>query len=81
MLTPIGPGIPEAFHAVLKSIHDAIRDLQTPAEPKPVYAVVQAKLPPAASYPQCVALVSDLNILAHSDGAHWLREDTGAVIV
>jgi hypothetical protein len=81
MLTPIGPGIPEAFHAVLKSIHDAILKLETPAEPKPVFAVSQAKLPPAASYPQCVALVSDINILAHSDGAHWLREDTGAVIV
>ena len=81
MLTPIGPGIPEAFHAVLKSIHDAILRLETPQEPKPVFAAAQAKLPPAASYPQCVALVSDLNILAHSDGIHWLREDTGAVIV
>ena len=81
MLTPIGPGIPEAFHAILTSIHDAIRDLQTPAEPKPVFAIVQAKLPPAAAYPQCVVLVSDLNILAHCDGAHWIRQDTGAVIV
>ena len=46
-----------------------------------MFAVTQAKLPPAASYPQCVALVSDLNILAHSDGVHWIRQDTGAVIV
>ena len=81
MLTPIGPGIPAALYAVLTSMQDAIRDLQTPQEPKPVYAVTQAKLPPATSYPQCVALVSDLNILAHSNGGHWLREDTGAVIV
>jgi hypothetical protein len=43
--------------------------------------VTQARLPPAASYPLCVALVSDLNRLAHSDGVHWIREDTGAVIV
>ena len=81
MLTPIGPDIPAAFHAILKSIHDAIRDLQTPAEPKPVFAVAQAKLPPASAYRQCVVLVSDLNVLAHSDGTHWIREDTGAVIV
>jgi len=81
MLSPIGPAIPEAFHAVLKSIHDAIRELETPQAPKPVYACVQAKLPPAASYGQCLALVTDLNVLAHSDGAHWIREDTGAVIV
>jgi hypothetical protein len=81
MPLPIGPGIPEAFHAILKSFHDAITALETPGEPKPVFAVVQAKLPPAATYPQCVALVSDLNILAHSDGVHWIRQDTGAVIV
>jgi hypothetical protein len=81
MLTPIGPGIPADLRAVLTSIQDAIRALQTPAAPQPVYAIAQAKLPPAASYPNCVTLVSDLNILAHSDGTHWRREDTGAVIV
>lgn len=80
MLTPIGPGIPEAFHAVLKSFHDAIRELETPGAPKPVYATTQAKLPPAADYARCFVLVSDLNVLAHSDGTHWIREDTGAVI-
>ena len=81
MLTPIGPEIPAALQAVLKSIHDAIRELQAPEEPKPLFAVAQAKLPPAASYPLCLALVSDLNLVAHSDGTHWIREDTGAVIV
>ena len=81
MLIPIGPATPEPFRAVLKSIHDAVRELQAPGAPKPVFATAQAKLPPAASYAQCVALVSDLNVLAHSDGAHWIREDTGAVIV
>ena len=80
-LRPIGPGLPAAFQAVLTSMQDAIRALQTPAAPQPVFAVAQAKLPPAASYPWCVALVSDLDILAHSDGTHWRREDTGAVIV
>jgi hypothetical protein len=81
MLLPIGPGIPDAVRAVLKSFHDALSALQTPAEPKPVYAVTQAGLPPAAAYPQCLTLVSDLNILAHSDGIHWIRQDTGGVIV
>ena len=81
MMIPIGPQIPAELQAVLASIQDAIRDLQTPQEPKPVFTAVQTKLPPAASDPQCVALVSDLNILAHSNGGHWLREDTGAVIV
>ena len=81
MLLPIGPGMPEAVRAVLASFHRAISELQTPGEPQPVFASLQAKLPPAQGYPQCVALVSDLNILAHSDGVHWIRQDTGAVIV
>jgi hypothetical protein len=81
MLTPVGPGIPAPFHAVLMSMQDAIRALQTPGAPQPVFAAAEAGLPPAASYPQSLVLVSDLNILAHSDGTHWRREDTGAVIV
>ncbi|WP_309607150.1 hypothetical protein [Phenylobacterium sp.] len=81
MLSPIGPAIPDALRAVLTSFHDALLALETPAAPKPVFAVAQAGLPPAASYPQCVALVTDLNILAHCDGVHWIRQDTGAVIV
>jgi hypothetical protein len=80
-LTPIGPGLPTAVQAVLTSMQDAIRALQVPGAPQPVFATAQVKLPPAASCPQCVALVSDLNVLAHSDGTHWVREDTGAVIV
>jgi hypothetical protein len=81
MLTPIGPQIPEPLRALLKSFHDALSALTTPAAPTPLFAVAQAALPPAAAYPQSLVLVTDLNILAHSDGAHWIRQDTGAVIV
>lgn len=81
MLLPIGPGVPEAVRAILKSFHDAIFALQAPAAPSPLFAVAQAGLPPAAAWPSSLVLVSDLNILAHSDGVHWIRQDTGAVIV
>jgi hypothetical protein len=81
MLAPIGPGVPDELRGLLKSFHDAIAGLTTPAEPKPVFTVAQAGLPAAAAYPWCLVLVSDLNILAHSDGVHWIREDTGAVII
>lgn len=81
MLLPIGPGVPDSLRGVLTALSDAVAALQTPGEPKPVFAVKQAGLPPAATYPQCMALVSDLNILAHSDGVHWIRQDTGGVIV
>jgi hypothetical protein len=81
MLSPVGPGVPEALRAVLKSFHDAISALLAPGAPTPVFAVAQAALPPAKDHPRTLVLVSDLNILAHSDGAHWIRQDTGAVIV
>lgn len=81
MLAPIGPEAPPGLRVILKSFREAIEGLQVPAEPTPVFAAPQSGLPPAASYPQSVVLVSDLNILAHSDGVHWIRQDTGAVIV
>ena len=81
MLLPVGPGIAEGLRAVLKSFHDALFALIAPGEPQPLFVVSQAKLPPAAGYPNTLLLVSDLNILAHSDGVHWIRQDTGAQIV
>ena len=81
MLSPIGPGTPEALRGVLKTFHDALSALRAPGAPTPLFAVAQAGLPPAAAHPQTLALVSDLNILAHSDGVRWIRQDTGAVIV
>lgn len=81
MLTPVGPGAPEGVRPILKSFYEALVELQAPSRPQAVFAVAQAGLPPAADHPHCVALVSDLNILAHSDGIHWIRQDTGAVIV
>ena len=80
-LLPVGPGAPEGVRALLKTFHDAISGLLTPDAPTPLFALVQAALPPAAAYPQTLVLVTDLNILAHSDGVHWIRQDTGAVIV
>ena len=81
MLNPIGPGVPEAVRATLKSFHDALLALMQPAAPTLVFAAPQAGLPPAAEHPQTLVLVTDLNLLAHSDGVHWIRQDTGAVIV
>lgn len=54
--------------------------LRSPGSPVPVYACLEADLPAAADYKNCVVLVTDLNILAHSDGADWIRSDTGAAI-
>jgi len=79
-LVPVGPNVPESLRPLLKSLHDAVRALQTPDAPQPVFAVPLAGLPPAAAYPNSVVLITDLGVLAHSDGLHWIREDTGAAI-
>lgn len=81
MLIPVGPGVPEAVRAILKSFHDALSTLMVPGAPTPLFATAQAGLPPAADHSRTLVLVTDLNILAHSDGVHWIRQDTGAVIV
>lgn len=81
MLLPLGPGIPEASRAMLKSFHDTLGALIAPAAPTPLFAIAAAALPPASDHPHTLVLVTDLNILAHSDGDHWIRQDTGAVIV
>lgn len=81
MLAPVGPGVPEAVRAVLKTFHDALAALNAPGAPTPLFASASADLPPAAEHPRTLLFVTDLNILAHSDGVHWIRQDTGAVIV
>lgn len=79
-LVPVGPGVPSSLAAILKSHETAIRSLQQPGSPQPAYAVTKAKLPPAATFPSCIALVSDLDVLATSNGTAWIRSDTGAPI-
>jgi len=80
-LRPPGPETPGPMQWVLRSFYDALLGLLQPVEPTPVLALASAALPPAARHPNTLVLVSDLNILAHSDGIHWIRQDTGAVIV
>lgn len=79
-LSPVGPGAPEGVRAILKSFHDALSALTQPGAPTALFAVDAAGLPRAADHPRTLVLVADLNILAHSDGTHWIRQDTGAVI-
>ncbi|CAN5808088.1 hypothetical protein BH11PSE1_BH11PSE1_25290 [soil metagenome] len=79
-MTPLPPDAPSNLRPVLNDLLEAVRAWRAPEAPTPIYACVQAKLPPAASWPRTVLLVSDLNILAHSDGVHWIRQDTGATL-
>lgn len=63
-----------------QAVVDAITQLQQPGQPVLVYAVASADLPPAADWPNGVLWISNLDILAVSNGVAWIRQDTGAVI-
>lgn len=76
----VGPEIPEGMRTFALSVVEAIRALQVPQSPVPVLALTAAELPPAANYPNCVVRVSDLDILAVSNGSEWVRQDTGASV-
>lgn len=76
MLTP--PKGPNA--AFYLSVVQALRELQQPQKPQPVFACATVSMPPAEDYPNGVLRNTTLNILAHSDGVNWRREDTGAII-
>lgn len=41
---------------------------------------LEADLPPAEMWRFCAVIVSDLDIIAHSNGSDWIRSDTGAAI-
>lgn len=79
-LVPVGPGLPVEVARVLRSHEDAIRQLQRPRAPTPVFTVAAAGLPPAADWTNCVVRVSDLDILAVSNGTSWIRQDNGSAI-
>ena len=81
MISLVPPSDPRADpRAFYQSLVDAITQLQRPGEPTPVWSVASADLPPAGDWPDAVVRVSDLNILAVSDGSAWIRQDTGAAI-
>lgn len=79
-MSPLGPETPAALRTLLADLTEAVRNWRAPGAPGPVFACAAATLPAAAAWPCCLVLVTDLNILAHSDGSNWIRQDTGAVI-
>lgn len=79
-MTPISPETPPALRGLLAELAEAVRAWRAPGSPTPVFACPAAQLPAASAWPGSLLLVSDLNILAHSDGSQWIRQDTGAAI-
>ena len=79
MLT-VGPEIPAALRPFALSVVEAIRVLQAPQAPTPLFACSTKEMPPAANWPNHAVKNTTLNIVAVSDGANWIRQDTGAPI-
>jgi len=71
---------PDDLRAYLNDLEARVAILEAPDSPKPVFACTTANMPSAATYIGCVLRNTTLNILAHSDGTNWRREDTGATI-
>ncbi len=72
--------IPPDLAIYLQELEDRIAVLENPQEPIPVPSYATADMPSAAIFTGRVIINTTLNIMAHSDGANWRREDTGAVI-
>jgi hypothetical protein len=76
----VGQSLPGPLKPLLAEIIETLNGLSTPRRPVRLFACGSADLPPAEDHPRCLVLISDLNILAHSDGADWIRQDTGAPV-
>lgn len=76
----IPAGVAPDLADYLRDLEQRLAELENPGSPQKVFACVTADMPSPADFYQCVLLNTTLNILAHSDGANWKREDTGASI-
>lgn len=79
MPVPLGE-LPPNVAAYLQELEDRIGLLENPTDPVLVPAFTSAGSPDASAYHGRVIRDTTLNILAHSDGTNWIRQDTGAAI-
>lgn len=79
-IPPLGPDATPALAPLLMALREAVLDLANGVRPSQIYACALLALPPPTDWTGCVLRVTDLNILAVSNGAAWIRQDTGAAI-
>ena len=72
--------VPPQVAEYLNDLEVRLSILELPLGPRPVFSSTTALMPAASAYINGVLRNTTLNILAHSDGANWIREDTGAII-
>lgn len=58
--------------ALKLELERAFSDLNSPKQPKRVFACTTADLPPAADFPYCLVFDLTAGALKCSDGANWV---------
>jgi hypothetical protein len=87
LLTPVGPEVPKELQPLLKSMYDAITELQQPTGPSALWvhstAATLEATAPAADNPGAHCMVDDINSIAVSTkiaGVYtWRRADGTAL--
>lgn len=85
-LIPIGPGVPQPVAAVLKSLYDAVAELQQPQAPIPLpHVALKTDLTrfAASDFKECGIICDEINSVAVSTptaGVYaWTRADGSAL--
>jgi hypothetical protein len=83
-LVPVRTDVPDTVAATLRSLYDAVSQLQQPGSPVSLASVaLKADLPPAADWPETAILCSEINSIVCSTlsaGSYaWLRADGSAL--
>jgi len=81
-LIPVGK-VPPELAAYLQELEDRIALVEDPKGPVALFTIASTSLTAALAVANVnrMVFVTDLNMTAHSNGAHWYRSDTGALIV
>lgn len=77
---PVPVGIDPQLAQFLGELEERVGELENPGSPVLVPAYTTAGMPDPTLWINRVIRNTTLNILAHSDGTNWRREDTGAII-
>ena len=82
MPIPVGQ-LPPLVSDWLNDLEGRVLSLEAPGSPVMMFSITSANLTAASAviYAFTFCYVSDLNMTAHSNGAHWFRSDTGAQII
>ncbi|MFN3513924.1 MAG: hypothetical protein ACK41C_12805 [Phenylobacterium sp.] len=72
-----GSDLPPEMRPFALALVEAIKALQTPQAPTPLYACATADLPPPGRWPRHAVFDTTLKVLVVSDGGAWIRQDTG----